>query len=183
MWEYVALGDGADRIRAHPEIAGCAAVRSPGDRLYVLVEQQGLTYGAVLRDIVLDEVGAIHPDIAVAVVPEIPMTGAGDVDQAAATALAERFGTVDRWVFALEPPADEREKAVAELVLDVLQAKRISMTDSLPLLGADSLVLVELSAAITEQFGVTVNGMDLFNVDDIRELTALVFADDEDQPG
>jgi acyl carrier protein len=174
MWEFVDLGAATLRVRAQPEIDDVAAARSPGGRLYVLVKPQGMHYGPVLRDIVLDEIEAEHPDVAVAMVRDVPRVEDGAVDAPAFVALARQVVEDGRWVFAFEPPETPEETAVAALLLEILSTRRVSMTDSLPLLGADSLVLVELSAAITERFGVTVNAMDLFEVDSVRELTQLV---------
>jgi acyl carrier protein len=181
MWEFVDLAEAAGRLRGHPEINEVAAVRSLGGRLYVLAVPRGFVYGPVLRDIVLDELEAEHPDVAVAVVRSLPCSD-GAVDPAACVALA-RAACDRRGVFAIEPPQTEEEKAVAAMLLDILSVKRLSMTDSLPLLGADSLVLVEISAAITERFGVTVNAMELFEVDDVRELVQLVFPTRSRTPG
>ena len=178
MWQHVALdelGDAADRLRAHPEIAGFAAVRAPGGTLYVLVESQGFVYGPVLRNIVHDELEDRYPDIAVAVVRAVPRRADGSVDPDVTVPLAQRIGADPVWVFPMEPAATDEERAVADLLTEVLGVRRLSMSDSLPLLGADSLVLVEISTLITERFGVTVNGMDLFQVDNVRELTKLVF--------
>src|SRR5690242_7996646 len=117
MWQFVDLGEAAQRMRAQPEIREIAAVRAPGGRLYVLVEQQGFVYGAVLRDIVLDEIEAQQPDVAVAVVRALPRTGEdGPVDPAAAVALAQRAVDEGRWVFAVEPAETTEEKAVAEML-------------------------------------------------------------------
>jgi acyl carrier protein len=175
LWTLVDLGEAARRIEAHPEIRQIAAVRSPSGQLYVLVEQQGFVYGTVLRDIVLDEVELPEPNVAVAVVRSIPRTETdGSVDPAASVALAQQVVEDRRWVFTIEPAETPEEKAIAEMLLDLLNAKRVSMTDSLPLLGVDSLVLVELSAAITGRFGVTVNAMDLFDADSVREVAQLV---------
>jgi len=182
MWEFVDLGEAAQRIRGQPEIREVAAVRSPDGRLYVLVEQQGLNYGTVLRDIVLDEIEAEHPDIAVAMVRTFPRGDDGALDTAATVAVARQVAENGRWVFAIEPAETEHEKAIAALLLEILSAKRLSMTDSLPLLGADSLVLVELSTGITERFGVTLNAMDLFDVDTVRDVVRLVFDADSRTP-
>jgi acyl carrier protein len=183
MWEFVDLGEAAERIRDHPEIKEIAAVRSPDRRLYVFVEQQGLNYGPVLRDIVLDEIETEHPDAAVAMVRDVPRIDAdGAVDKAACVDLAPQVAVRGRWVFAIDPAETEEEKIIASLLLEILNAKRLSMTDSLPLLGADSLVLVELSGAITERFGVTLNAMDLFDVDNVRDLVRLVFSPESKTP-
>jgi len=176
MWHHVDLEDAGDRVRAHPEISEFAAVRSPGGTLYVLVESQGFVYGPVLRNLVHDELEDQYPDIAVAVVRAVPRQADGSVDQDACLPLAQQISDDPVWVFPMEPAATDEERAVAELLSEVLGVRRLSMSDSLPLLGADSLVLVEISAMITERFGVTVNGMDLFQVDNVRELTKLVFA-------
>ena len=171
------LDKAAVRLRAQPEIREVAAARAADGRLYVLVEPQGFVYGAVLRDIVLDEVETQHADIAVAVVRGLPRNVAdGSVDPAASVTLAQEVVADGRWVFAFEPAGTPEEKAVSELLLELLHARRVSMTDSLPLLGVDSLVLVELSAAITQRFGVTVNAMDLFDADSVRDVARLVSA-------
>jgi acyl carrier protein len=176
MWHHVDLDDAADRIRAHPEISEFAAVQAPGGPLYVLVESQGFVYGPVLRNIVHDELEDRFADIAVAVVRAVPRRDDGAVDPDASVPLAQQISGDPVWVFPLEPATTDDERAVADLLTEALGVRRLSMTDSLPLLGADSLVLVEISAMITERFGVTVNGMDLFQVDNVRELTKLVFA-------
>jgi acyl carrier protein len=175
MWTQVDLGPAGGRIRTHPEINAVAAARAPDGRLYVLVEQQGLMYGPVLRDIVLDEIEHEHPDVAVAVVPGLPRSADGAVDTGEAVAVARRLVEDGRWVFRIEPPATGHEEAVVDLVREIVGARRVSMTDSLPLLGADSVVLVELGAAIRARFGVTVDVNDLFEVDSVRELAGLVF--------
>jgi acyl carrier protein len=175
MWELVELGAAGQRIRDQPEINEIVAVRSPGGRRYVLVEQQGFAFGPVLRDIVLDELED-GSDVAVAVVRAIPRsaTGGGEVDAAAAVALARSVAEESKWVFAIEPPETGEERAIADLLQEILHVKRLSMTDSLVLLGADSLVMVEIGVAIRNRFGVTVTAMDLFEADSIRDLARLV---------
>lgn len=176
MWEFVDLGEAAKRIHGHPEIKEMAAVRTPEQRLYVLVEQQGMNYGPVLRDIILDEIETEHPDAVVAIVREVPRNGTdGAVDAAGCVDLARDVAERGRWVFAIEPPESEEEKTIVSLLLEILDAKRVSMSDSLVLLGADSLVLVELSGAITKRFGVTLNAMDMFDAENVRDLARLVF--------
>ena len=86
----------------------------------------------------------------------------------------ERVAGERRWVYELEPPATADEKVMVELVCDVLRVAPVSMTDNLVLLGADSVVMVELSAAITERLGVTPHASDLFEADTVRDLTRLV---------
>jgi acyl carrier protein len=177
MWRPEELGEAADRIRSHPEIRDVTGVLADGGRLYVLVEQQGFAYGTVLRDIVLDEIGPDHPDMAVAVVRDLPrIEGIGEVDNAASVELARRMTARPTRIFRYEPPASDQEKALASLLLEILPVDRVSMTDSLPLLGADSLMLVELTAALGERFDVKVDAMELFEVGSVRGLTDLVFA-------
>jgi acyl carrier protein len=174
MWELVDLGAAAQRMRVQPEIGDVTAVRSPDGRLYVLVTPQGMHYGPVLRDVVLDEIEAEHPDVAVAVARGVPRLEDGTVDADRAIGLARQLVEDGRWVFVLERPVTPAEKAVAELLTEILRTRRLSMTDNLLLLGVDSLVLVELSAALAERFGVTVNAMDLFELDSVRDLVQLV---------
>jgi acyl carrier protein len=172
MWQLVDLGEAAARIRAHPEVNDVAAARSPDGRRYVLVEQQGFVYGTALRDIVLDELAPDDDNVVVAVVRQISDEPASTVE------LAQRTAEEGRWLFVMEAPQTQQEQDVAALLTELLDLKRLSMADSLPLLGADSMVLVEISAAITERFGVTVNAMDLFDVDTVRDLVNLVFSPD-----
>jgi acyl carrier protein len=176
MWQLTELGEAAQRIRDHSEVREIAAVRSPDGRLHVLVEQQGFAFGTVLRDIVLDELGTTEPDVVVAVVRSIPRVGDADmVDPVASATLAHRVVSEGRWTFSLEPAETEQEMAIAGLLTEMLTLRRLSMTDSLTQIGVDSMVLVELSAAISERFGVTATAMDLFDVDTVRDLVHLVF--------
>lgn len=176
MWEFVDLGEAAQRLRDQPEVNDVAAVRSPEGRLYVLVQAQGFVDGAILRDLVFDELETEHPDLAAAWVRAVPRTDTdGAVDPVEAIALAQKAADNSRWVFEMVAAETEEEKAIVALLMDILKPKRLSMTDSLLLLGVDSLVLVEIDAAITERFGVSLNAMDLFEADDIRELVNLVF--------
>lgn len=175
-WTYEELGDDADRIRRHPEIKDVAAVRSPGGRLHVLVERQGMVYGPWARDIVIDETEGRLGDLAVVVVSEMPRDGSGHVDPAGCVALGSRIEANPSWVFAVEPPENEHEEAMAQLLSEMLPVRRVSMTDSLPVLGADSLVLVELTTAIQERFGIEPDVMDMFEADSVRELVRRVFS-------
>jgi acyl carrier protein len=172
MWRLVDFGEAAARIRAYPEVNDVAAACSPDGCRYVLVEQQGFVYGTALRDIVLDELAPDDDNVVVAVVRKIP------ADSVSIVELARRTAEEGRWLFVMEAPQTQQEREVAALLTELLDLKRLSMADSLPLLGADSMVLVELSAAITERFGVTVNAMDLFDVDTVRDLVDLVFSPD-----
>ncbi|GAB3865268.1 acyl carrier protein [Micromonospora andamanensis] len=176
MWQVVDLGGAGHRLRERAEINDVAAVRSPDGRLYVLLERQGLVYGPWARDLVLDEVDEDHANVSVVVVGTVPRCArTGALDDAACIAIGEQAAENPGRVFSLDPPATEEERVLSELIVELLPIRRLSMTDSLPMVGADSLVLAELSAALTVRFGVSLNAMTLFEADNVRELAAAVF--------
>lgn len=179
MWKLMNLGAAADRIRTHPEINDVAAVTTPDGRLVVLVERQGLVYGPWARDIVIDELAAagLAADasaIVVAITGAVPRDSDGAEDVDACVGVAAKAIANPAWTFDFAPPVTDMENAIAAMLEDLLPIKRLSMTDNLPLVGADSLVLVELSVRISERFAVSIEAMDLFESDTVRALAALV---------
>ncbi|MFC7548672.1 acyl carrier protein [Plantactinospora sp. GCM10030261] len=178
MWQVVDLGGTEQRLRERAEINDVAAVRSPDGRLYVLLERQGLVYGPWARDLVLDEIDEDHANVCVVVVGTVPRCAStGALDHTMCITLSERAAENPAWVFSLDPPVTAAEKMLSELITELLPIQRLSMTDSLPMVGADSLVLAELSAALTARFGVSVDAMRLFETDTVRELAVVVFGD------
>ncbi|GAB3836433.1 hypothetical protein GCM10029963_00290 [Micromonospora andamanensis] len=139
MWQVVDLGGAGHRLRERAEINDVAAVRSPDGRLYVLLERQGLVYGPWARDLVLDEVDEDHANVSVVVVGTVPRCArTGALDDAACIAIGEQAAENPGRVFSLDPPATEEERVLSELIVELLPIRRLSMTDSLPMVGADS---------------------------------------------
>ncbi|WP_163569438.1 acyl carrier protein [Fodinicola feengrottensis] len=124
----------------------------------------------------LDQVEPHNGTNVVAIVGSIPTDPDGTINRENCVAIAEALERTPIGLFRYEPPADQTEVALVELLLEMLPYQRISMTDNLPMLGADSLVIVELSAVLSERFGVQVGAIELFEVRDLRGLAARLAA-------
>ncbi len=102
-------------------------------------------------------------------VPELPRTRTGKIDRAALRALAADALAVRP---PYEPPVDDRERALQAIVQEILKVDGVGRDDDLFELGADSLDLLELFAALQEQFSVDLPEQTLLEAPTIAELAA-----------
>jgi acyl carrier protein len=87
------------------------------------------------------------------------------------------------YVFPYEPPATPQEAALVAELEELFPEGAISMTGDLAGLGGDSLAAIQLSEALFERHGVTVDPADLFAAASIRDVLRLIFGDEaEPQP-
>lgn len=163
--------DLAERLCRLPEIRDVHVVHHPGGRRTVLLAQQGFAFGPLLRDAVLDEVPGEEELVDVVIVSRIPRSVRGAVDGAAAERLAGRVDLRYRY----EAPRTDDERAVAALLLELLACRRVSMTDNLAALGADSIMIVELVNEVSRRFGATVDSVELFTSATVRDVVELIF--------
>jgi acyl carrier protein len=135
-----------------------------------IIVRQGYRPGPVFRDLVMRLAGEDHEDIRVAIVRQIPRRADGTVDLAAALALLDERALVLRYV----APATNVERILVDLIKQVLPQVNVSMSDDLIGLGGDSLVAVQLAELIAEQWGVEINGRDLFGAETIGDMAAVI---------
>jgi acyl carrier protein len=138
------------------------------ERTSVLVVPQGYHAGHVLRERVLRQAG---DRVRVVLVREIPRHPDGRLDRDAALAAMREPDVV---VLAFEPPANEVERRLVDLVVEVLPGTSLSMTDSLVGLGADSIAVMELVGRFREEFGVDLDPQKVFQAESLRDLAGLL---------
>ncbi len=129
------------------------------DRLFALAAQAGEDAGSGRLQLLL--------------VPAVPRDAAGRVDPAAVRAALHH---PDAPVFRLEPAQTGTEQRLLRIVAEMLPGTQISVTDSLPQLGADSIVVMATVGRIEEEFGIDVNPQLVFGADSLRELADLLDA-------
>lgn len=164
----------ADLLRADPLVNDAEVV--PGVEsatATAVIAPQGFHPGHVLRERVMSLAGPVGTHIAVVVVAAVPRTPDGVLDQQEVRTAAARPGACYRY----EAPATEAERALVELVCEVLTDVQVaSVTDSLTALGGDSLTAIELIVRIRERFGVDIDPQQVFGADSLRDLAAVLTA-------
>lgn len=134
----------------------------------VLVVPQGYRPGHVLRERVMRLVPEVGDRIQVALVRAIPRDPDGRLRRAEAVELTERPGVLHRY----EAPASAPERALVDLVGEVLPGVQVSITDGFAALGGDSLATMELTALIHERLGIDVDPQLVFAAESLRELAS-----------
>jgi acyl carrier protein len=140
------------------------------DDVALLVVPQGRHLGPELRHRVLQLTGDVAAPVQVVPLPAIPRSADGAVDRGKVIDFMRRPGTVLRY----EPPGNDTERALVDLVLTLLPDARVSITDTLGALGGDSVVTVELAALVSERFGVEIEAHALFTAGSLHELASLI---------
>lgn len=107
------------------------------------------------------------------VVDEIPLTGHGKVDDAALAVL-----DADRHSEQFEPPATATETVLAEVLAEVLDAKRIDVTADFLDLGLDSIVALSVVQAVRRR-GVPLRARLMLDCSTVRELASAIDSADE----
>ncbi|MFI7025178.1 amino acid adenylation domain-containing protein [Micromonospora sp. NPDC049900] len=117
-----------------------------------------------------DRVPAYLVPSAYVVLPELPRTAAGKIDEArlpAPTPLAAAASTVDA-------PTDPLHDALVRAAAGILGVASVPVDQPLTTLGAGSLALIRLAAAITRDHGVDVSFSALFDASAITQIADLI---------
>lgn len=126
---------------------------------------QGPRPGPLLRQLVRELADRADEQLRVVVLPTVPRSADGAVDRARALESPDD-------IYLFERPATATEFMLVELVQQVLPGVQVSVTDSLPTLGADSLITIELTALIEEAFGTAMPPHEIFAADCLRDIAA-----------
>ncbi|MFT4199146.1 amino acid adenylation domain-containing protein, partial [Gordonia sp. (in: high G+C Gram-positive bacteria)] len=170
--QRVELGEIEAVLASAPGVAQAVAVGRPTD-------QGGRTHMQVVAYLVARPGESVDREAAVAhaatrlaahmipshvmVIDEIPLTPARKTDL---RALPEPVIEVGEHV----PPADDRERAVAAVVADILELDDVSVTASFFDLGGNSLLATRLAARAGEALGAKVTVRDVFDAPTVRAL-------------
>lgn len=139
--------------------------------MIALIVGKGFRPGPELREKAMSLAGELSGRLQVAILPKIPRHPDGSLDKEQVFAIIRR----PRVLLRFEPPDTDSERKVVNLLITLLPVKNISMNDSLGDLGADSITIIELSSLVYDQFGVEISPLEVFRLQSIRELAALVF--------
>jgi len=153
------------KLRANRLVRDAEVFVDDDGMITAVLAPQGPRPGPVLRQLVRELADAPDGQLRVAVLPAVPRSPDGTIDRTLA------LGSPDD-IYLFERPATAAESALLGLVQQVLPGVAASVTDSLPTLGADSLVTIELTALIEEAFGTAVLPHEIFAAGSIRELAA-----------
>jgi acyl carrier protein len=164
--------DLADRLRGDPLISDVEVMSGPEQgRVTAFIVGKGFRPGPELREKAMSLAGELSGRLQVAILPKIPRRPDGSLDKEQAVIIIRR----PRMLLRFEPPATDSEREVVELLSTLLPVKNISMSDYLGNLGADSITIIELASLIADEFGIEISPLDMFRLQSIRELVALVF--------
>lgn len=160
------------RLRADPLISDAEVMPGPEpERMTALIVGKGFRPALELRGRAMRLSSELGGRLQVAILPKIPRRPDGSLDKEQAFAIIRRPQILLRF----EPPDSENEKELVELILTLLPVRQVSMSDSLGLLGADSVTIIELADLIADRFGVEISPIEMFRADSIRDLASLVF--------
>ncbi len=173
------LDTAAALLRADPAVHDAVLLRDNGVGVLAVVVPQGYQLGGQLREKVLDLVG--WPDdpatagvpCQVLVVAAIPRDPEGRADT---VAVFEALHEPDAYLLRFETSRSPSERRLLELAVEVMPGVRVSMTDSLPQMGADSVAVMALVGRIHEEFGLDVDPQDAFEAQSLRDLAAMLDA-------
>ncbi|GAB3847935.1 non-ribosomal peptide synthetase [Dactylosporangium cerinum] len=148
----IELGEIEAVLAGHPEVSR-AVVIARDDRLIGYVTTSG---SPDLGRYLADRLPAYLVPAAFVVLDAVPQTPNGKVDRAALPDPAFAAGT------AVDRPRSRTEERLCELAAEVLGVAGAGVGDDFFALGAHSLLLVRLAAAIRREFGVELAVADLF---------------------
>ncbi|MFJ4585190.1 amino acid adenylation domain-containing protein [Streptomyces echinatus] len=146
---------GEDEVLLHSLLGG-VGLEEPGEAMAAGVPSpreagpvglEGLV-GRV-RELAMNALPAHMVPSRIRVIDELPLTGQGKVDR---RRLEELAGRPETGVEAVEP-ASETEARVAAIVAETLGRDRVSVTENLFALGADSVQLIAVRQRLCEEFG------------------------------
>ncbi|MGN6815255.1 MAG: amino acid adenylation domain-containing protein, partial [Solirubrobacterales bacterium] len=156
-------------LGAHPEVAQAAVVAredvSGHKRLlaYAALREGSAATPADLRRHVSERLPAFMVPTAVQLLPELPLTERGKIDRAA-------LPVPEREAPAARP--EGRVGEIAELMSDLLAAGEVGPDDDFFLLGADSLLAIQLVGRLCDRFGSDVDVAAVFGAPTPRRLAA-----------
>jgi acyl carrier protein len=159
----------AGLLRENSTVHDAAVMVDPGSGLIsAFIVPQGIRPAAELRQRAMRIVGDVADRIQIVILHSIPRGQDGRLDEQRAMAAMQRSGAVHRY----EPAATDMERAVVELVNEVLPGRQVSVTDSIGALGGDSLATLELTGLIRERLGIDIPAHDVFSGESLRDLAA-----------
>jgi acyl carrier protein len=145
------LAELRQRVALDRLVRDAEVISGPGPAaVTVLIVPQGYSPGPLIRQRVMRLADGTGGPLQVAIMREIPRDEEGMVDQHKALAAMRLPGALHRF----EPAVTDTERALTELICQLLPDAQVSMTDTLVSLGADSLVTVELLELISQRMGV-----------------------------
>jgi acyl carrier protein len=168
------MDDLRQALMSHPQVSGAEVVwmKDLSERPVVAVVTNGLATGPELRQhlkTALDE--AEIPEL-IAILPEIPRTGAERVDL---TALREQLAAVPT-VYRFVPPRSDVERWLASLWTALLASDDLGIKDDFLELGGDSVSAISTLTEIHGTYGVEIAVADFFESATIENLAALIEA-------
>ncbi|MFC4045847.1 amino acid adenylation domain-containing protein [Dactylosporangium siamense] len=162
----IELGEIEAVLAGHPEVTR-AVVIARDDRLIGYVTTSG---APDLGRYLADRLPAYLVPAAFVVLGAIPQTPNGKVDRAALPDPAFTSGPADR-------PRSRTEERLCELAAEVLGVAAAGVNDDFFALGAHSLLLVRLAAAVRREFGVGLAVADLFTAPTVEGLARRLAGD------
>ena len=159
-------------VSAHPDVQEVAGLTLDEDApvdVAAAVVPVDFASGPEIRDYAWQQLGdELSPDT-VALLPELPRDGQGEVDvPELRRILTEDDPPTSRYV----PPRTELERTIAEIFRDVLALPRVGLDDDFMELGGDSLRAVEVVNLLEERAGIQVSLEQLFDAATVRKLAA-----------
>jgi len=132
---------------------------------YVVPIDGHRTSNASIRRAMRDRVPEYYVPTSLVGVPELPKNDNNKIDRSLLTPVVERSG-------ASTPPRDDWERAVAAVWCTVLGLDEVGIDDDFFSLGGDSLGVLELITAMSEDHAVSVRSVDLVECPTLGEFAA-----------
>ncbi|MER7007730.1 amino acid adenylation domain-containing protein [Dactylosporangium sp. NPDC000555] len=167
----IELGEVEAALATHP-LLGRAVVVARGDHLvgYATGDAARVT-PAELRDHLADRLPGYLVPSAFVVLDELPQTPNGKIDRAALPEPASATTAAPAL------PRSRVEARLCAIVADLLGAAPVGVNDDLFALGAHSLLLVRLAAAIRRELGAELPVADLFTAPTVAQLARRIAGD------
>jgi acyl carrier protein len=138
---------------------------------YLQAVEGGCGPVAPLTDFLVERLPAYMVPSAYIWVNEIPVTSSGKVDRHALPRQAAAPQLPDETP---KQPASELERAVAEMVAEVLGLETVGVDENFILLGGHSLLVAQLVVRIADRFGVEIAMRSVFERPTVVEIAAEV---------
>ncbi|MEV6596474.1 amino acid adenylation domain-containing protein [Actinoplanes sp. NPDC051346] len=172
----IELGEITSRLSAHPAVKQ-ATVQviepEPGKKqlvAYVVPEPNRRPTSADLRETLREELPAYMVPSVVMSLEALPMLPNGKVNRRALPVPGAGREVEARYL----APRDDIEEQLVRLWSDVLRHERVGVRDDYFELGGDSLTGMELMAAVSSAFGVTLPLRSLFETSTVEQMAVLV---------